>query len=180
MEGTKEFPPTLTPNPSRCCRDVYKHVWCSKLCWCWHLQFWSHSYNTTNTNQSSIVHDFTCFTALNFRSTHFHFFDDRSKYITIKPWYTFLQILRNIFKMEMDKCIRKQSLPTFIIAFPSLPWFYSRYSPVFLFCEHLDISLNLYLSFFTTFRLRRLCTHFETYKNLANFRTSLRPQIHTN
>jgi len=25
MEGTEELPPTLTPNPTRCCRDVYKY-----------------------------------------------------------------------------------------------------------------------------------------------------------
>ena len=158
MEGTKEFPLTLTPNPSRCCRDVYKYVWCSKTGWCWRLQFWSYSYNTTNTTQYSIVHDFTYFTALNVHSTHFRCFDDCSKYITLKPWYTLIQILRNIFKMGTDKCKRKQSLRTFII--PSLPWFYSWYYPVFLFCEHLDIS---------NYKTNYL--HHVYFKNILHFKT---------
>lgn len=78
---------------------------------------------TTNTTQSSIVHDFTYFTALNFHSTHFRCFDDCSKYITFKQWYTLLQILVNVFKMEMDKCIRNNLYLLLLLPFHHFPDF---------------------------------------------------------
>jgi hypothetical protein len=72
MEGTRKLPPTLTPNPSSCCRDVHEY---DAVNYAGADVCNSGLTLTTIKTPSSLVHDFTYFTALNFHFTYFHCFD---------------------------------------------------------------------------------------------------------